>query len=204
MIGMMAVFDFVGFRCAWCDWELFARIWSQELVAAGADVNASTKDGNTAMHFAAVRGHIDAVEYLTEKTHYHYWWRNAGNMTALDAATVAGEGLCATVLWRKMGKPGRRLSIPLRPKTEDEEEDDFCQLLWETYCEHRTEAHLPGVKKCDDIVDQLKAIKKINGMAEAPLKPEDDFVIRKGVRVYLKDSDKRKRRRLLMYDRGDA
>ena len=136
-----------------------------------------------------------------------------------------------------MGKPGRRLTIPPKPKTEDEEENDFCERLWETYCEYRTEEHLPGVKKCDDIIDQLKAVKAINGMAEAPLKPEDDFVIRKvcvcvcartyacmhacmracvracecadfvirkGVRVYLKDSSKPKRRRLIGYDRGDS
>ena len=43
------------------------------------------------------------------------------------------------------------------------------------------------------------------GMATAQdVKPEDDFVVRKGVRVYLKDSEKKKRPRLLMYDRGDA
>ena len=36
--------------------------------------------------------------------------------------------------------------------------------------------------------------------------PQDDFVVRKGVRVYLKDSERRnkKPRRLLMYDRGET
>ena len=39
-------------------------------------------------------------------------------------------------------------------------EQEFLELLWEKYCEHRTEDHLPGVKKCDDIIDHMKAIKR--------------------------------------------
>lgn len=50
-----------------------------------------------------------------------------------------------------------------------------------------------------------QAIKKLNGMKSGTLKPEDDFVIRKGMRVYLKDSEKKKKpTRLLMYDRGET
>ena len=175
------------------------------LVAEGADVNATTDVGNTAMHLAAVCGHVDAVEYMCDKTQYDFWLKNAFNLTALDAATYAAEGLCATALWRKMGKPGGRLSLPKKPLNESEEDEVFLQTLWDTYCEHRTEAHLPGVKKCDDIVEQMKAIKKLNGMPDGEVKPEDDFVVRKGIRVYLKDSQKRKKpTRLLMYDRGET
>ena len=43
------------------------------------------------------------------------------------------------VLWRKMGKPGRRLEIEPKPLTRDEEDEVFCQQLWDKYCEYRTE-----------------------------------------------------------------
>ncbi len=59
--------------------------------------------------------------------------------------------------------------------------------LWKTYCEHRTETCLPGVKACSDIKDWLKAKRKLNGEEDREDNPEDDFVVRKGVRVYLKD-----------------
>ena len=32
--------------------------------------HGSNKDGNTAVHLAAVRGHIDTIEYLIQKTNY--------------------------------------------------------------------------------------------------------------------------------------
>lgn len=45
---------------------------------------------------------------------------------------------------------------------------------------------------------------RLNGMPDGTVKAEDDFVVRKGMRVYLKDSEKKKRApRLLMYDRGE-
>jgi hypothetical protein len=38
-----------------------------------------------------------------------------------------------------MGKPGRRLEIEPKPLTSDEEDEVFCQQLWDKYCEYRTE-----------------------------------------------------------------
>ena len=46
------------------------------------------------------KGHVDSVECMCEEARYDYWVVNACNMTALDAAVTASEGLCATVFWR--------------------------------------------------------------------------------------------------------
>eukprot|EP00960_Hanusia_phi_P052608 761550-Hanusia_phi.AAC.8 len=62
--------------------------------------------------------------------------------------------------------------------------------FWKSYCDHRTEPSLPGVKKCCTIDEWLDAINRVQGYEEPPVKPEDNFVIRKGLRVYL-DSDKK-------------
>ena len=44
-----------------------------------------------------------------------------------------------------MGKPGRRLVVEAKPLTSDEEDEIFCQELWDKYCEYRTEEVLLGL-----------------------------------------------------------
>mmetsp|Transcript_15560 Transcript_15560/g.32006 ORF Transcript_15560/g.32006 Transcript_15560/m.32006 type:complete len:100 (+) Transcript_15560:1-300(+) len=86
-----------------------------------------------------------------------------------------------------MGRPGGKLDVPPRPKTQEEQDEEFAKELWEIYCAHRTEACLPGVQPWCDIKEWLKAKRRLNGEEIKELNPEDDFVVRKGVRVYLKD-----------------
>jgi len=157
------------------------------LLAAGANANLTSADGSTALHEAGMEGHIDSVETLVSNAEIDLNIYDTQGRSAFEAARVSGHGLCATVLWEKMGRPGGKLDVPPRPKSRQELDEEFARELWDTYCAHRNEPCLPGVKPCSDIKEWLKAKRRLNGEVDRVQNPEDDFVVRKGVRVYLKD-----------------
>ncbi len=47
--------------------------------------------------------------------------------TAFEASRLQGHGLCATVLWEKMGRPGGRLDVPPPPKTQQQLDEEFAE-----------------------------------------------------------------------------
>ena len=158
------------------------------LLAAHADVNAANWKGRTALHEAGTHGHIDVVETLLRHRGIDLALLDDDNRTAFEATRLAGEGVCASVIWDRLGRPGKRLDVPPKPKTRMEQDMEFLKLLWDTYCEYRTEPFLPGLKRCAEPEEFSAALRSLQGVEETPVKPEDDFVIRKGVRVYLKDN----------------
>ena len=97
------------------------------LLDAGICVNHANNDGNTALHEAAVMGWVDLVETILSNSNPDIFLLNNDNQTAMEYARLAGEGLCASVLWNKMGLPLGKLEVPPRPKTMQEEEDEFLE-----------------------------------------------------------------------------
>ncbi len=128
---------------------------------------------------------------------------DAAGLTAFEATRLAGEGLCASVIWDRMGRPGGRLEVPPRPPTRSERDLAYLEELWAEYCRHRDEPFLPGCRRCDGPEAYLKALRRVRGLEDPARRPDDEFVVRKGVRVYLRDAPGL-RARLLKDGRADG
>ena len=58
--------------------------------------------------------------------------------------------------------------------------------------------------RCDGIDGYLAALRRLRGLEEPVRRPEDEFVVRKGVRVYLRDRPGLRARAALKDGRADG
>eukprot|EP01068_Selenidium_serpulae_P018360 Selendium_serpulae@DN6451_c1_g2_i7.p1 len=63
------------------------------LINSGADVGALTSKNNTALHCAAMGGHLDTVKYLVERAHADVNARNIDGETPLHLAARGNNHL---------------------------------------------------------------------------------------------------------------
>ncbi len=61
----------------------------QKLISSGYDVNAVDEDERTALHWAAAAGHMEVVEYLTDKSKIDH--QDDAGWTPLMSAASAGH-----------------------------------------------------------------------------------------------------------------
>jgi hypothetical protein len=76
---------------------------AKAFLTAGADVNATTVDGDTALMIAAFRGHADIVRLLVDNR-ANVAWRNRDGQTAAAIAESKGHSGIVTLL--KGSAPG--------------------------------------------------------------------------------------------------
>ena len=63
----------------------------RELVQAGANIDAITKDGHTALIIAVVQGHVELTKYLLNETSIRRNVRNKYGLTAYSYASMRGK-----------------------------------------------------------------------------------------------------------------
>lgn len=103
-----------------------------------SDASSSGQDGETFLHCAASTGSLTTLEVVIKNVSDELLWTlDNQNRTALERARTMGEGLCTSLLWERMGRPGGKIEVLPRPKTRQELDEEFLEELWQTYKAHR-------------------------------------------------------------------